>query len=326
MLHEIAPSAVRAIRLASAIFVLVVSSATFACVIPRPPVAVGLTPKVAIKVRLPTGVLADLKLERYIVGSITAEADFRGIEPIAAGRMARVQAILTRTYALANRNRHRREGFDLCSTTHCQVYNPTVGSNSWVRTLAQKAARTTAGLVIMYNDRPINAVYHANCGGHTSDATVPWGGVTPPYLRGVNDTFCALKDTSPWRFEASLTALETALAADALTRVVSLRIIRVMTYDDAGRAVEVAIEGQDRRVVSGEKLRSVLAEHFGYRSIASTLFRLSVSDNAIIFKGRGFGHGVGLCQRGTRARAQGGHTTNAILSHYYPGTVVKRYY
>ena len=316
----------RRARTRSLVLALVLALTGFACAKPRPPLDARIGPEPSIKVGLPSGAVVEIGLEHYIVGSIVAEADFRGLDPLAAGRVARVQAILARTYALANRNRHEDAGFDLCATTHCQVYHPGGATDSPVGTLAQTAARATAGLVIVHEARPINAVYHANCGGHTSDAAVPWGGDTPPYLTGVTDTFCALDDPAPWQFETTLTSLEAALAADSLTRVRNLQAVRVTTYDGAGRAVTVSIEGRERRVVSGAKLRAVLVSHFGFRSIDSTLFTVRTSEEAIAFEGRGFGHGVGLCQRGARARAEQGHTLDSILSHYYPGTDVRRYY
>ncbi len=308
------------------VLALLVVLTTFACAKPRSLVDTRLGPGPAIRVGLPTGEIIELGLEHYIVGSVVAEADFRGLDAVAAGRVARVQAILARTYALANRDRHDDEGFDLCATTHCQVYHPDGGTDWRVGALTLQAARATAGLVIVHDGRPINAVYHANCGGHTSDAAVPWGGDTPSYLTGTADTYCALDNPVPWRFRTSLTEVESALAADAQTRVAKLRAVRVVTYDGAGRAVDVSIEGREQRVVSGAKLRAVLVEHFGSRSIDSTLFTVSTSDGVIAFEGRGFGHGVGLCQRGARARAEQGHTPDDILAHYYPGTSVRRYY
>lgn len=278
-----------------------------------------------LRVQLESGKVVSLPLERYLIGSIVAEADFRGLDPDAARRVAEIQAVLVRTYALANTGRHGAEGFDLCATTHCQVYDPDGGSDERVRELARSAARNTAGLVLVHGDRPINAVYHAHCGGHTSDASVPWGGAAPPYLRGVPDPFCVREDPAPWRFEASLKALEKALARTPRTRVAGLEAIRILATDAAGRAVEVVLDGDEHRTVRGERLRAVLVSTFGVRSIRSTHFKLHRAGAMIAFEGRGFGHGVGLCQRGARVRARHGHTVEAVLAHYYPGTHLERY-
>ena len=283
-------------------------------------------PEVRIRIGLSNGDLLELELERYLSGTVLAEADFRGLNMTVAARVAQVQAILARTYALANQARHSDEGFDLCSTTHCQVYDLRASSESPVRKMVEDAVRATAGLTILHDNRPINAVYHANCGGHTSDAAVPWGGNTPPYLTGVTDPFCVRHDPALWQFESRLDALEIALASNELTRVDDLREIAVSHYDSAGRAVTVKIEGRERRLVSGSKLRAVLAAHFGVRSMDSTLFTVRTTDGMVKFEGRGFGHGVGLCQRGARARAEQGHLVDEILLHYYPGTVLGSYY
>ena len=124
----------------------------------------------------PGGAVVMLGLEDYVIGSILAEADVRGLGANAAQRVAQVQAVLARTYALANRTRHAHEGFDLCSTTHCQVYRPPDALSARGESLARSASRVTAGLVITYDGLPINALFHADCGGSTSDATVAWVG------------------------------------------------------------------------------------------------------------------------------------------------------
>ena len=100
--------------------------------------------------------------------------------------MFEVQAIVARTYAAAHRGRHAREGFDLCSTTHCQIYEPArlaaiaVGPGA-----SSTRVQRTAGVILMYDGAPADAVYHADCGGWTSaaDGRVGWAGhgrICPP--------------------------------------------------------------------------------------------------------------------------------------------------
>ncbi len=269
-----------------------------------------------------------LGLEDYVIGSILAEADVRGLGANAAQRVAQVQAVLARTYALANRTRHAHEGFDLCSTTHCQVYRPPDALSARGESLARSASRVTAGLVITYDGLPINALFHADCGGSTSDATVAWGGPTPPYLKAVGDPFCIRDTPTRWRFTVDRTDLQGVLNNDPRTRVgTHLDTVETAKEDQAGRIVSVVISGEKSvTTVRGEVLRQLLNERFGPKSIRSTRFSVVRRGDQFVFEGQGWGHGIGLCQRGAAARARAGHTVAQIFHHYYPATSLTQYY
>ncbi len=312
-----------------ALHILVGLLVSTSCVANRPrldPVP-PLGPTVQIELA-PGGSVVTLGLEEYVVGSILAEADVRGLDANAAARVAQVQAILARTYALANRTRHAHEGFDLCSTTHCQVYRPVDTLSEHDVGLARSAGHATAGLIIAYDDLPINALFHADCGGSTSDATVAWGGPTPPYLQAVGDLFCLWDTPTLWRFAVTGADLLAALNHDPKTRVGHhLDSIQATEEDQAGRVVNVVIRGKASvSTVRGEELRQVLTSRFGPNSIRSARFSVERRDDQFVFEGQGRGHGIGLCQRGAAARARAGHTAAEIFHHYYPGTSLTRYY
>lgn len=276
-----------------------------------------------IRVRLANGRVARLDLDEYVSGSVLAEAALRGLDPAAAGAVARVQAIVARTYALANRGRHAHEGYSLCSTTHCQVYRPASDFPAEIARIARDAAEATSASVIAYAGRPINAVFHADCGGHTSAATAVWRGAGPPYLQGLPDAFCTREGKPPWRAEISVSDLRRALNRDAATRVGrSLDSVEVTQQDAAGRAVEVTLLGARTVALRGAQLRNVINAGLGEHAIRSTRFTVSRTGRVLLFEGHGFGHGVGLCQTGTMARARSGHSPFDIIAHYYPGTTV----
>lgn len=276
-----------------------------------------------LRIRTPDGKIRRLPLNEYVRGAILPEADLASLDRDTAGRVAQIQAILARTYAMANLGRHAGDGFDLCATTHCQVYGDPGDWPSHLTALADEAVRTTANVVVTHAGRPINAVFHADCGGHTSDAGVVWRGANPPYLRGAPDTFCVRRETAPWRFETTSSALERALDRHERTRVGGrLDALTVTERDAAGRAVRVTLRGKRTVAVRGEHLRAAIVSRFGARSIRSTRFTVRREGDAVTFEGRGFGHGVGLCQRGAAARARAGHSPQAVLEHYYPGTVI----
>ena len=91
-----------------------------------------------------------------------------------------VQALVSRTYAIANLGRHAADGYDLCDTTHCQVvYRPAMAAEG-PADAAARAVNATRGRVLTFEGRVIQALFHADCGGHTAAATSVWGGLTHP--------------------------------------------------------------------------------------------------------------------------------------------------
>lgn len=278
-----------------------------------------------LEIRQLNGVIQQIPLEQYVRGSLLAEASFSGLDKKTKLRVAQVQAILARTYALANRRRHIKEGFNLCATTHCQVYRSLDSFSSEQIQLAHEAAETTSGLVVQFNKKTINAVFHSDCGGHTSNAQVVWSGTSPPYLQGVLDKFCHRERTSKWRFKVDEPTLRQALNKNTKTETgKQLESLVVTNRDIAGRVIEIEINGYHLKTVRGEELRAAIVKTFGTSSIKSTRFSVHRIGNNFVFEGQGFGHGVGLCQFGAMARASAGHSPHKILSHYYPGTNIEK--
>ena len=265
-----------------------------------------------------------LPLEEYVRGSVPVEMPVGQPDPAVGDRLAQLQAILARTYALANLGRHEHDGFDLCATTHCQVYRPAEEQTSAVSARVTAAVDTTRGLVVSDGHEIIEALFHADCGGHTSSATTVWGGPTPPYLGGVRDQFCVIAPRDDWEVRLERSHLHRILANSEKTNPGNrLDRLRVLERDQAGRVTSIEIVGEVTRVVRGERFRAVIARQLGARSFRSTRFQLMATATTIEFTGDGFGHGVGLCQTGAIARARRGHSVEAILAHYYPGTLVK---
>jgi stage II sporulation protein D (peptidoglycan lytic transglycosylase) len=260
-------------------------------------------------------------LETYVQAAILSEFAPPSGDNDVVERMLEVQAVIGRTYALAHLGRHEAEGFDVCATTHCQLFEPgRLTTSRWAPQSAE-AIRRTIGTVLWFGRSPAEALFHADCGGRTSRADEVWTGAGRPYLISVVDDGPAETAHTSWRYEASDTALIAALNKDARTRVgARLRGIQVLERDAAGRAEQIAIHGSEERVVRGEDLRDVLGQSFGGRAIRSTRFTIEHSDGTFVFDGRGFGHGVGLCQAGALARIRAGAKLPAVLETYFPGT------
>ncbi len=264
--------------------------------------------------------IVTLPVDDYVVGAVRAELPPKSLGPGAAAQLLRVQAIVSRTYALANLGRHAAEGFDLCDGTHCQLYRAG-GKPAGSPDPAAQAVAATAGEVITYGGRPIQALFHSNCGGHTAAAETVWGGPGEPYLQPVEDAFCARAEETHWEFSAESGRLRDVLNGDPRTQVGRrLDRIDVAKRDTAGRAILVVISGERSPMIRAEELRTVVRQGFGPRSMKSTWFEVERRGPQFVFSGLGYGHGVGLCQTGATLRAQAGESSDSIIEHYFPGT------
>ena len=266
-------------------------------------------------------VVRSVSVEAYVEATILSEFAPGSGDPATVERMFELQAVLGRTYALAHRARHTRDGFDLCATTHCQLYQPSRLDTSRWAPQAASAVRRTSHTVLWYAGAPATVLYHADCGGRTSRPAAVWGGTDHPYLVSIQDDGPAARAHHAWRYEAPRAAVQQALDRDERTRVAGpLEGISVLDRDAGGRAVRVALLGARPRTIRGEVLRDVLARAFGARSIRSTSFAVRFDGATFLFEGRGFGHGVGLCQAGALARIRAGARVPSILERYFPGT------
>jgi stage II sporulation protein D len=264
-------------------------------------------------------------LEEYVLTTVLAEFGPPRGTLDRLSQMLEVQALINRTYAVAHRGRHAARGFDVCASTHCQLYRPAAASGARWMDLAAEAVRRSAGTVLWFESGPAHVLYHADCGGHTSGAQQVWGGAAPGYLSARPDDGAAASAHRPWNFRVEGAALRRAVNADRRTNVgARLDGVHVLRRDAAGRAELVVLQGERQPLVRGEELRGVLVRAFGSRSVRSTLFEIRRDGDAFVFEGRGFGHGVGLCQAGAFARISAGASPEEVLSLYFPGTKLIR--
>jgi stage II sporulation protein D len=276
-------------------------------------------------------VVREVALEDYARASAISEVAPAGGDAGTVVRMLEVQTIIGRTYAVSHLARHGGQGFDLCSTTHCQLFDPSrVQTSRWAAASSEAVART-AGVILTFGRQPIQALFHADCGGHTSTPSAVWGGADRPYLVARPDDGIATEAHAEWQYHASLEALSAALGADARTRVTGpLDTIEVVARDGAGRAERIALQGRlqnagstgEHTIVRGDAFRQVLTRAFGPRAIRSTRFDVRRTGEQFTFSGRGYGHGVGLCQAGALARLRAGATPADVVRYYYPGAVL----
>lgn len=295
-------------------------------ILPSPATTTLRSATIRVQVRERTAlVVREVPLEDYVATAALSEVHPDSQNPALAQRMFDVQTVIARTYAIANRRRHAKDGFDLCSTTHCQLYEPARLTTSRWAAAAAAAARRTAGDLLCFAGMPANAVFHADCGGHTSNAAAVWGGVAPAYLAGAADRGAAGRAHTDWTFDTRMSVLRTALNGDPRTTVgARLDRIEIAGRDSAGRAEMILLRGSRTFVVRGEVFREVVTRALGARTLRSTLFSIKASRDVVMFSGKGFGHGVGLCQAGALARLKAGDSPTDVLAHYFPGATVEK--
>jgi hypothetical protein len=144
-------------------------------------------------------------------------------------------------------------------------------------------------------------------------------------LPGVRDEFCESGPHAHWVDQISRADLLRALQADARTDVgPRLDQILVSKRDETGRAEFITIEGEQRRVVRGWDFKIIVGRTLGWNLLKSSRFEVSRSGSSFVFRGSGFGHGLGLCQEGAHVMATRGLSDQRILEKYFPGTRVGR--
>ena len=265
-----------------------------------------------------------VSLEQYVHAAIISEIAPPSGDVGLMEQMYEVQAIVARSYAIANAGRHAKDGFDLCSTTHCQLYEPSRMKTSRWAAPAGEAVGRTSGVVLWHGTAPALAIFNADCGGYSTTPASAWGGTARPYLKAAPDDGVEAQAHVAWHYEVPLAAMLRTLNGDARTRVGSrIDAISVVDRDSSGRAQTVALSGQQPRLVRGEDLRTILDRTFGARAVRSAMFTVQRTDNVFVFDGTGFGHGVGLCQAGALARLRTGATPEAVLRRYFPSTSLR---
>ena len=258
-------------------------------------------------------VLLTLPSENYVLAALNGEAG--PDEPMAS---LKAMAITIRTFALLNANRHSREGFGLCDSTHCQALRFTSP-----RSQVERAVRETAGETLWFAGRRAHVYYTQHCGGISEAAAAAWPAERASYLAGNHsDPFCLRRSSAQWQARIALPKLSEILRAQGWKTPSPIAAIQITKQSAAGRAELLEVSGQGApATLSASSFRFAVDRALGWNQVRSDWYRLSVADNTLEVVGRGYGHGVGLCQAGAFEMAQEGHSETEILSFYFPGTV-----
>jgi stage II sporulation protein D len=300
---------------------------------------------------------ADVEGTIAVVNGVSLEDLLRGLVPseifaAAPAEALKAQAVTARGEVLAKvGTRHLADPYLLCSEQHCAVYRGRSGeapsTNAAVEATRGEALFSTSG-------RLVDSVYSAVCGGHTENNEAVWGGVPDPSLRGKPDVLEPVADLpDPQRNPARFLAFDlpaacrkgrfaqpgryrwerrfTAEQLDALVAplgVGAVQHLQPLERGVSGRVRLLLVSGSE----GATELRGELTIRKRFGMLNSALFTVSEErddhgrPSAFVFRGGGWGHGVGMCQTGAIGRAEAGQDYRAILRHYFNGAEVARIY
>ena len=277
-------------------------------------------------------------METYLLGVVPREIGKVGPELLEA---AKAQAVAARTYAVKYLGRRSELGFDVFATVQDQVYGGAGDEHDPVT----QAVRSTAGEILSFDGRPIEAYYHSTCAGQTAAIDEVWNERPVPYLVSVRDVDPASGEafdrsssrfrwTQRWTAEQINTILGRTLRDSVRGggAVGQLRDMRVLERTPSGRVRAMRIETTGGSFTVGkDRVRWILLTPAG-AALNSSKFDVEVLRGAdgrvteVVASGGGWGHGIGMCQVGAMGRARAGQDYRAILAAYYPGTRLRDLY
>ncbi len=246
-------------------------------------------------------------IDNYLAGVVESEGGGgRHIE------YYKVQALMSRTYALKYCGKHKKEGFDLCDGVHCQAYH----SMMRYTPLIDSAVYLTHDLIMIDSkNHLIDSYFHANCGGQTCEPQDVWNEEIE-YLSSFIDTFCLYTKQATWEKK-----IDKNLWQNFLVEKYDYPI-----YDSTFASLIFSFNQPQRKAfyihpVLGIPLRDIREEF----NLKSTFFNCHLEGEEVVVQGRGFGHGVGLCQEGAMKMAKSGYDFMQIALFYFPKIVIANY-
>ncbi|MBI5219048.1 MAG: SpoIID/LytB domain-containing protein [Bacteroidia bacterium] len=246
-------------------------------------------------------IVNEVELESYIAGVVESEGGYK-----AHTEFYKTQAVLCRTWALYNIDKHVMDGYQLCDDVHCQVYHSKCQKNDAII----NATVETEGLVLIDTSQSlITATFHSNCGGQTVKSEDIWG-KPKSYLQSVNDSFCIGARSSYWEKKISIESFKKYLRENGFKINGDTFAKDSLIFYQAARKAFFSLNNDSLHL---KKMRSDL-------KLKSTFFSVYKAGNDIIFKGRGYGHGVGLCQEGAMRMAKLGYNYQDIVKFYFKNT------
>jgi len=255
-------------------------------------------------------VVNQLDLEEYLYGVVAAE-----MSPDWPDTALQVQAIASRSYAVARARFNAYDGFDVKAGEQDQAY----GGAGVETQSAVNAVDATHGVVIVYNDHIVKAYYSSCDGGYTADGSALED--PQPYLRAAPDPYASESPHLAWKASVPLADFTQALRA-GVGDVGDVAAIHLGPADESGRLISVTVVGSaGSRTISGTLFRKLAGTHV----VKSTrIAAIDIDGDVISVTGSGFGHGVGMSQWGAKGMADAGFGIYQILGFYYRGTMLSK--
>ena len=266
-----------------------------------------------------------LNLEDYIKGVLPKEMPIgKGNENFEA---LKALAICVRTYAV-QKIKDGKIYFDIYADTRDQVYGGADAEHS----ISNNAVEETKNLILKYNEETTTIYYHSTCGGYTESSQNVFTRTDIPYLRSVkdgSDPNCIISPRFEWEENYSRESIINRLKDYHLLDINNYKLddLTVISRFSSGRVheleIEVADDNDEKKIIVllGNEIRNVLRTANKKSILWSTMFDVSMNSDEVTISGRGFGHGVGLCQWGAISLSRNGTSYTEILELYYPGTV-----
>lgn len=257
-------------------------------------------------------VVNELSIDDYLKGVLPREVVVTWPD-----QSLRVQAVASRTYLASHLGSHAPQGFDLCSDVHCQAY----GGMTKEHPKTNEAVDSTSGEILVSGGKPIGAFFHSNCGGTTETIDHVWGRDTKSYLPRKKCSYGLADPRYNWKISLADDDILGPLRNKTKVKGNKLKSVRVKKKSPSGRAERISVTTEQGTFdLSGNEFRIALNPE----RIRSTLFTgLARHGGAYEFSGRGWGHGVGMCQWGAKGQAEHGKDFREILDFYYPNTELK---
>ena len=275
-------------------------------------------------------------LEDYLMSVISSE-----MRPSSSLEFLKAHAIISRSWVMTNLHTH--ENYDVCADDHCQRYQ---GIKSSIGSNARRAVDETWGQVLTFGGRICDARYSKCCGGVTENFSTCWEDRDIPYLVTVKDSpgkgrkaYCNTRsrrilsqvlndfdleteDFFEWEQRYTVDELSGLVARRTGIDFGKIRELRPLERGASGRIKYMEIVGTLHTEIIGKELaiRRALSESH----LKSSAFEVGREGDSFVLRGKGWGHGVGLCQIGAAVMADRGLDHRAILAHYYPGTEIER--
>ena len=243
----------------------------------------------------------EIDIEDYLPGVVEAEVGKHN--PL---EFDKLQATISRTYALSNYKKHEQDSFNLCDQVHCQVYK-----GSATNALVQQAVQQTRNEVIVDDNlNLITAAFHSNCGGCTANSEEVWS-LSSTYLKAVVDTFCIRMPNAKWvstvHFSDFLSYVQSKITT---CKIDSQMLAAALPFNTAQKRVSQFVAGSPQFALPTRQIRTDL-------HLKSAIFSIQLEGQAVVFYGKGYGHGVGMCQEGSLRMAQQGFSYKQIIAYYY---------